>query len=187
MTEQPFRPNRPVRPIPKQLITKPARWKDDWGLTDSVNISLDIGSELALGAHDGHVVVDDHVDLLNVDTPSDDVGRDEDFGLSITESVQNRISLVALFLSVQRGDRVALAVQPVGDPVRSVFALKQLVGEGLLGKNKGSLTRQKTILCPMDIQSYSSDSALYFWSSPSHSRYSCLIASTVTSSFFRKI
>lgn len=91
-----------------------------------MDISLDVRSELAFGSHDRDVVVDDHVDLLNVDTPSDDVGCDEDLGLAVTEPVQDRISLVALFLSVQRGDRVALAVQPIGDPIRSVLALEQL-------------------------------------------------------------
>jgi hypothetical protein len=66
-----------------------------------VDISLDIRLVVPTGSEVGYIVIYDHVNLLNIDTSSDDVGGDEDFGLAVPESIENPISLVGHFISVE--------------------------------------------------------------------------------------
>jgi hypothetical protein len=92
-------------------------------LTNSVDISLDIRFEVPTRSKVGNIVIDDHVDLLNIDTSSDDVGSDEDFGFTVPKLVEDLVSLIRHFVSVERGDRVTFFSQPLGDSVGSVFSL----------------------------------------------------------------
>ena len=62
-------------------------------LTDSVDVRLDVWRKPSLGSHVGYVVAHDHVDLLNVNTSSDDVGSDEDFRLAFSEAVEDLVSV----------------------------------------------------------------------------------------------
>jgi hypothetical protein len=66
-----------------------------------VDISLDIRLVISTGSEVGYIVIHDHIDLLNIDTSSDDVGGDEDFGLAVSESIENPISLVGHLVSVE--------------------------------------------------------------------------------------
>ncbi len=58
-----------------------------------MNISLDIWVEVSFTTQIGNVVIDNHVDLLNIDTPRDDVRGDQNFRLAISESVEDGISV----------------------------------------------------------------------------------------------
>jgi hypothetical protein len=69
-------------------------------LTNSVDISLDIRFEVPTRSKVGNIVIDDHVDLLNIDTSSDDVGSDEDFGFTVPKLVEDLVSLIRHFVSV---------------------------------------------------------------------------------------
>jgi len=89
-----------------------------------VNIRLDIGLEISTGSKVGYIVVHDHVDLLNIDTSSDDVGSNEDFGLAVPESIEDFISLIGHLVSVEGSYRVSFLSQPVGDLVGSIFSLE---------------------------------------------------------------
>jgi len=89
-----------------------------------VDISFDIGLEISTGAKVGYIVVYNHVDLLNIDTSSDDVGSNEDFGLTVPESIEDFISLIGHLVSMEGSYRVAFLSQPVGDLVGSIFSLE---------------------------------------------------------------
>ena len=98
MTEHPFRPNRPVRPD-HQLCPRQRRGAGK--LTDSVDISLDIRLEISARSKIGYIVIDDHVDLLDIDTSSDDIGSNEYLGLPVPERIENSITLVGHLVSVE--------------------------------------------------------------------------------------
>ena len=66
-----------------------------------MNVCFHIRLEAALWSHIGYIVVDHHVDLLDVDTPRNYVGRNEDFGFAVPEPVEDIVSLARLFLAVQ--------------------------------------------------------------------------------------
>jgi hypothetical protein len=66
-----------------------------------VDISLDIRLVISTGSEVGYIVIYDHVHLLNIDTSSDDVGSNENFGLAVSESIENPISLVGHLVSVE--------------------------------------------------------------------------------------
>ena len=70
-------------------------------LTDPVNVSLNVRLKAAFGTCIRHIIVDDHVDLLNVDTSRNDIGSDENFGFAVSESVENRVSLLRLLVAVK--------------------------------------------------------------------------------------
>jgi hypothetical protein len=70
-------------------------------LTNSVDVRLDIRLIVPTGSEVGYIVVYDHVDLLNIDTSSDDIGSDENFGLAVPESIEDTISLVGHLVSVE--------------------------------------------------------------------------------------
>jgi hypothetical protein len=91
-------------------------------LTDSVEIRLYVWLS---SSREGHVIVDDHVDLLDVDPSGDDVGRDEDLCLPVTESVDGGVSGSRVLLSVQRGDLVTLREHPTGDQVSRISSLEE--------------------------------------------------------------
>jgi len=50
-----------------------------------VDISLDVWLEIKLWTKDWYIVINDHVDLLNIDTSGNDIGGDQDLCLGVTE------------------------------------------------------------------------------------------------------
>jgi hypothetical protein len=69
--------------------------------TDTMDIRLNVRPEPSLWTQIGDVVIDDHVHLLNIDSTRDDVRRDEDLCLAVTEIVQDAIAVFSLLLAVQ--------------------------------------------------------------------------------------
>jgi hypothetical protein len=55
--------------------------------TNAVDISLDIRPPIPFRSQIRNIIVDHHVDLLDIDTARDDIGRDEDLCLAIPEAV----------------------------------------------------------------------------------------------------
>lgn len=102
--------------IPTTTVVETAR-------TNPVDVGLDIRLEPALGTEVGDIIVDDHVDLLNVDTACYDVGRNEDLGLAITEAVEDAVSIVRRLFTVQRGDGVTVRGEPLSNLVGGVTFL----------------------------------------------------------------
>lgn len=95
--------------------------------TDTMDIRLDIRpliSVLVPLVHERQVVVHDHVDLHDIDTTRDNVSRDEDLLLALSESVDDGISLSSVLRPVQRRDFVALCGHPLRDAVGGVSMLK---------------------------------------------------------------
>ena len=88
-----------------------------------MDVGLNIRPEISTRSEVGYIVVDDHVDLLDIDSSSDDVGGDEDFGFTVPEFVEDLVSLIRQLVSVERGDRVTFFSQPLGDSIGSVFSL----------------------------------------------------------------
>jgi hypothetical protein len=71
-----------------------------------VDVGFNVGLEAKFGSEDRNIVVDYHVDLLDVDTSGDDIGRDEHLCLAVPERIENLVSFTSLLVSVQRGDRM---------------------------------------------------------------------------------
>ena len=69
-----------------------------------MDVGLDIRLEISRRTHIGYIVVDNHVDLLNIDSSSDDIGRDENLGLAVSETIEDIISFVGQLFTVKRGD-----------------------------------------------------------------------------------
>jgi hypothetical protein len=88
-----------------------------------VNISLDVRLEIKLWSKDWYIVINDHVDLLDIDTSGNDVGGDQDLCLGVTEGIEDPISVVRLFISVKRGDRVTFCRESLSDLVGSGLSL----------------------------------------------------------------
>lgn len=85
-----------------------------------MKVGLRVG--LAVGiARD--VVVDDHVDLEDVDSASDDIGGDEDLGLAIPERFHDSVAFGRFELAVQRRDLVSLGSHALGDLVGRLATL----------------------------------------------------------------
>lgn len=101
-------------------------------LTDPVNVGLDIRPESALRSHVRYIIVDHHVDLLDIDTPRNYVCRDENLGLAVPEAIEDIVSLVRLFLAMQRSDLMPEIGEFLGDKIGCgsslfiSFALKRL-------------------------------------------------------------
>jgi hypothetical protein len=85
-----------------------------------VQIRLRIRSVLRIQRQ---VVVDDHVDLRDVDSASDDVGRDKDFGLAVSEGSHDGVAFVRFELAMEGGDLVAFGGHATRDFVGGVAAL----------------------------------------------------------------
>lgn len=138
-----------------------------------MDVGLDIGTTSAR-SQVGHVIVYNHVHSRDIDTPSNDVGSNENLGLTVSEAVEDSITFLGELVTVERGNGMAFGNKTLGDMVGGDFSLQSTSSQGTTAqtmryKNSG-LTLQKTILCPMTKQSYRADKASYFWSSLSHSR-----------------
>ena len=90
--DMPFLPKRPVRPV--HCSQRRARETFVYMRTDTMQVGLDVERLVVL--REGHVVVDDHVDLQNVDASGDDVRRDEDLLTSFPEAVDDSITLTGV-------------------------------------------------------------------------------------------
>ncbi len=55
----------------------------------------------------GYIIVDNHADGLNVDAASEDVGRDEHFGMAHAEGVDDGVTDTAVQAAGERDDFVA--------------------------------------------------------------------------------
>lgn len=66
-----------------------------------MDVGLDIWLKVEFWAEDRNIVIDDHVDLLNIDSSSDYVGRDKDFGLAVSERVEDSISVFSLLIAME--------------------------------------------------------------------------------------
>jgi len=88
-----------------------------------MDVSLDVWPKVPLRSQIGHVIVDHHIHLLNVDTSSDDIGCDEDFGLPVPEAVKDIVSLLCHLVSVERSDRMTFVLESRSDAVRCLLAL----------------------------------------------------------------
>lgn len=140
-----------------------------------MDVGLDIGTTSAR-SQVGHVIVYNHVHSRDIDTSRNDVGSNENLGLTIPEAVEDSITFLGELVTVERGNGMAFGNKTLGNMVGCDFSLQRTSGQGLRLKQGGTryknsgLTLQKTILCPMTKQSYRADKASYFWSSLSHSR-----------------
>ena len=80
--------------------------------TNPVDIRLDVWPlilrEFVPLVQQRQVIVHHHVNLQNVDTPSNDVRGDEDLLLAFAEAVDDGVSLSCILGTVQRSDFVAL-------------------------------------------------------------------------------
>jgi len=73
--------------------------------SDAVKVGLTVGSVVP---GDGHVVVDDEGDLLDVNPSSEDVRGDEDLFFRLTESGEDCDSLRDFQFSGEKGDGVTV-------------------------------------------------------------------------------
>jgi len=88
--------------------------------------------QIRFGINSGHarlskhrqVVVDDHRDLTDVDPPSDNIGRDQDFCVSLPEPVDNAITALGILTSMQRGYRMPLGDHAVSNVVGGISTLR---------------------------------------------------------------
>ena len=122
MTEQPFLPNRPVRP--EETSGLGFATGEEVSLTDTVDISLDVRLESSIGTSVRNIVIDNHVDLRDVDASGDDVGSDEHLGLSVSEAIENVITVTIHLFAVKCGDRVTFGRESVGDSVCGISTLR---------------------------------------------------------------
>jgi hypothetical protein len=111
-----------------------------------VQIGLNIHMPSSFRPKIGNIVIDNHVDLLNIDTSGDDVGCDEDLRLTVSKAIQYTVPLIMDLVRVERGYGVAIFGQPRRNFVRGVFPLRSVKLEALP-------TLQNTILWPIDMQS----------------------------------
>jgi hypothetical protein len=88
-----------------------------------VDISLEIRPEPIRSICDGYIIVDDHVNLLNIDTSGNDVGGDKNFGFRISEPIENGISFFMFFVPMKRRDRVTIFLQTSCYSVGSISTL----------------------------------------------------------------
>lgn len=127
-TEQPFRPNRPVRPIVilsvHTVLEDAAKPRS---LTDTVDVSLDIGTTSAR-SQVGHVIVNNHVHSRNIDTSSNDVGSNENLGLTIPEAVKDSITFLGELVTVERSNGMAFGNKTLGNMVGGDFSLQRTSG-----------------------------------------------------------
>lgn len=94
------------------------------------------------------VVVDDHVDLKDVDSPRDNVRRDEDLGLAVPERLHHRVALARLELAVERGDLVSFRRHASGDLVGGVASLADgasFSSESIVGSESTDLDKDDTL------------------------------------------
>jgi hypothetical protein len=74
----PFRPNLPVRPGTQLTLDENKIYK---GRTYAVNVCFDVWSIIKILVtlvQKWQIVVDNHIDLQDIDTPCDNVGRNKD-------------------------------------------------------------------------------------------------------------
>lgn len=71
-----------------------------------MDVGFNVGLEAKFGSEDGNIVIDNHVDLLNVDPSRDDIGRDEHLCLAVPERIEDFVSFASLLVTVERGDRM---------------------------------------------------------------------------------
>lgn len=76
--------------------------------TDTMEVVLHVG---------GQVEVDDDVDVVNVDTTSDQIGGDEDTGVTVSEVLHDLFTLTLGHIGVDRGDGVVGLVELLRDVV----------------------------------------------------------------------
>jgi hypothetical protein len=88
-----------------------------------VDVGLNIGLEAAFGTQVWHVVIHDHVDLLDVDTTGHHVGGDQDLGFTVPEPIEDAVTVLGVLLTMQGSDGVTFSLQPLGDLIRSVSFL----------------------------------------------------------------
>lgn len=100
---------------------------DDGGLrTDTVDVCLDVDLCIALVPriapiqHELQIIVNDHVDLRNIDSPRNHIRRDKDFILSSPKPVNDSITFMRILRAVQARDMVTIRDHPSRDLVRSV-------------------------------------------------------------------
>ena len=91
-----------------------------------MDIRFDVRCELTLRTEIGDVVVDYHVNLLDIYPTRDDIGGDEDFGLAVSEAVEDIVTFSRQFVAVQRSDAVSFVREPLRDCIGSGFALVSL-------------------------------------------------------------
>lgn len=74
----------------------------------SLNIRPRVTTEISPPIiHKRQIVVNDHIDLEDIDASCNDIGGDEDFFATLTEVVDDGITLGSIFRTMKRGDLVA--------------------------------------------------------------------------------
>lgn len=121
MTEQPFRPNRPVRPM--YSISTRSGMQQPGSLTDTMDVGLDVRATTPR-SQIGHVVVDNHVHSRDIDTSSNDVGGDENLGLTIPEAVKDSITFLGELVTVERGNGMTFGNKTFSNVVGGDFSLQ---------------------------------------------------------------
>lgn len=103
------------------------------------------------GSRIRYIVIDDHVDLLDIDTSSYDVGSDENLGLAVSETIENLVSLAKLLFTVKRGDLMSFLSQSVGDSIRRISSLHDLSWSRIFGCQEIYLAEDNTLTDGHDI------------------------------------
>ncbi len=101
------------------------------GSSNSVQIRLSIMSSVACPLH-RDIVIDDHGYGRYVDSTCENVRRDEDFGFTRPEVIQQGISIFPLIGSVKDGNPVAISGHALSDLV-GTFACLELVSRKVRG------------------------------------------------------
>jgi hypothetical protein len=107
-----------------RAVTRSDSEIDSIARTDTMNVSFDVRPEPSLWTQIGDVVIDDHVDLLNIDSARNNIRRNEDLGFAVPEIVQDAITVLGLLLAVQRGNLMAVVGESFGDFVGGITALR---------------------------------------------------------------
>lgn len=66
-----------------------------------MDVSLNVRPVLPLRPKIGDIVVDDHIDLLDIDTAGDDIGGDQNLGLAVPEAIENVVSVAGHLVAVK--------------------------------------------------------------------------------------
>ena len=75
--------------------------------------------------HQRQVVVYDHVNLHDIDTTRNDIGRDENLIPAFPEAVNNVVTLCSILRSMQRRNLVAFCCHSLGDAVCRMPVLRR--------------------------------------------------------------
>ena len=135
LTAIPCRPKRPVRPVQREVnrlcTLSDLGAENGFGdrLTNSVEVSLGIDPVHTPLSQCRQIIVDDHGDLTDVDSSSDDVRGDQDFGVTLPETVDGAVTIAGIFATMKGRDRMTLCDHTIRNVIGGISSLQ--VGSAL--------------------------------------------------------